>query len=227
MPCRRVSRWLALCLVPLLAATLHAAAKNHAVILGKAQTVKWYVDADEEKAENIRVRPLLVDGKLKEYTSGAVHDVTDRVFVIRRAYRVNDNLPQEEGKLSRWRWQLGGWLQVDRVSGRVAALNLPEFDPYYSLAAWYRDYAAYCGVSDDGSKLTALVMQLGRRKPVLKKSLGEAGDGETPDANCDAPLWQRQPARVTFQPTDAAKVTYAVHGRSVDLVSEEESEAGP
>ena len=42
---------------------------------------------------------------------------------------------------------------MDRVSGRVPALNLPEFDPEESSVAWYRDYAAYCGVSDDGKTL--------------------------------------------------------------------------
>jgi len=47
----------------------------------------------------------------------------------------------------------------------------PEFGSYYSVASWYRDYVAYCGVSDDGKKLYAVVFQVGRRKPVLKKPL--------------------------------------------------------
>ncbi|HWX93992.1 MAG TPA: hypothetical protein VNY29_15295 [Terriglobales bacterium] len=45
-------------------------------------------------------------------------------------------------------------------------------DPFYSTASWYRDYIAYCGVSDDGTKLFAIVAQLGRRKLILKKPLG-------------------------------------------------------
>src|SRR5439155_15277639 len=68
----------------------------------------------------------------------------------------------------RWYWQRGGWLLMDRVTGRVAPINLPDFEPLYSAASWYRDYIAYCGVSDDGRKLYAIVAQLGRRKPVLK-----------------------------------------------------------
>jgi hypothetical protein len=59
--------------------------------------------------------------------------------------------------------------------GHISAIALPEFDPYYSVASWYRDYAAYCGVSDDGKKIFAIVFQVGRRKPVLKKPLGDAG----------------------------------------------------
>ena len=57
------------------------------------------------------------------------------------------------------------------------------------MASWYRDYAAYCGVSDDGKKLFAIVFQIGRRKPVLKKALGEAGGGDGPDSECPAPGW--------------------------------------
>ena len=63
------------------------------------------------------------------------------------------------------------WLPVDRLTGRVSQLNLPEFDPFYSTASWYRDYIAYCGVSEDGKKLYAVVAQVGRRKPILKKML--------------------------------------------------------
>ena len=42
---------------------------------------------------------------------------------------------------------------VDRLTGHVSAISLPEFDSYYSPASWYRDYVAYCCVSDDGKKL--------------------------------------------------------------------------
>ncbi len=210
------------------ASPLHAVPKAHVVAFGKWQTVRWFADASTANTEgkevvqsvDVKIRPLYVDTRLKENTTGPPHEVTDHVFVVRRAYRVNDSLPGEEAKSPRWRWQLGGWLQVDRVSGRVSALNLPEFDPYYSAAAWYRDYAAYCGISDDGKKLYAVVAQLGRRKPILRKSLGDADDGD-PDANCSPPEWQRQPVQVTFLPTDANKATFSVRGHSADLVSEE------
>ena len=72
-------------------------------------------------------------------------------------------------------------LLVDRETGRVSQLNLPNFDAFYSLASWYRDYAAYCGVSDDGAKVFAIVAQLGSRKPILKRELGPVTDAEMPD----------------------------------------------
>ncbi len=41
----------------------------------------------------MKVRALYVDGKLKEFVTGEMHEVTDRLFVVRRAYRLNNNLP--------------------------------------------------------------------------------------------------------------------------------------
>ena len=57
-------------------------------------------------------------------------------------------------------------MRVDRISGRVSPINLPEFDAVYSAVNWYRDYAAYCGVSDDGKNVYAVVAQISRRRPV-------------------------------------------------------------
>ena len=113
---------------------------------------------------------------------------------------------------------------MDRMTGRISSLALPEFDPYYSVASWYRDYAAYCGVSDDGKKLFAIVFQVGRRKPVLKKALGEAHGDAAPDSECPAPGWERRPARVTFEPDETRKSTYAVRGHAADLVIDDDGE---
>jgi hypothetical protein len=120
-----------------------------------------------------------VDGKLKEFTIGSPHEIAERLFVVRRAFRVKDTLPDEA--TPRWLWQRGGWVLVDRVTGRITPLNLPEFDAYRSIASWYRDYVAYCGVSDDNQKLYALVMELRRGKPVLKKELRDAVLDDKPD----------------------------------------------
>ena len=154
------------------------------------------------------------------------HEVTDRLFEVRRMFRVNDTLPIETA--TKWTWQRGGWLQVDRVTGRISQLRLPEFDSFYSTPSWYRDYVAYCGVSDDGKKLFAMVAQLGWRKPILKKSLGEADGDHVPDSECPAPEWQRLPTRVTFEPLENQKLTFSVRGHTVDLVDnrEEEDEEG-
>ena len=146
--------------------------KPHVVSFGKWTTVKWFVGPGQDKPLDLRIRALYVDRRLKEFTLGTPHDVTDRLIVVRRAFRLNDALPEESTSVPNWRWQRGGWLLVDRITGRASPINLPEFDPFYSKAAWYRDYIAYCGLSDDGKNLYAMVAQLGRRKPILKKGSG-------------------------------------------------------
>ncbi len=173
---------------------------------------------------DLRVRALYVDSRLKEFTLGAAHEITERQFVVRRAFRVNDSLPGETASPPHWLWQRGGWLLVDRLSGHVSAISLPEFDSYYSVASWYRDYVAYCGVSDDGKKLFAVVYQVGRRKPVLKKPLGETAEDDGPDSECPAPVWERRPARVTFEADEDQKSTYSVRGHAADLVNSNEDE---
>jgi hypothetical protein len=188
--------------------------------------VKWYVGPADSKAVDLRIRGLYVDTRLKEYTTGVPHEVTDRLFVVRRVFRLNDTLPEEAGSVPRWQWERGGWLLVDRVTGRVTQITLPEFDPFYSTASWYRDYIAYCGVSDDGKKLFAMVSQLGRRKPILKKPLGETGGDDAPDSECPGPGWQRQPTRVTFEPEEDQKVTFSVRGHAVDVVNDAEEDEG-
>jgi hypothetical protein len=164
------------------------------------------------------------NGRGRESTLGPSHEITERRFVVRRAFRVNDSLPGETPAAPGWVWQRGGWLLVDRMTGHISAVALPEFDPYYSVASWYRDYAAYCGVSDDGKKLFAIVVQVGRRKPVLKKPLGDAGGDDAPDSECPSPVWERRPVRVTFEPDEDQKSTYSVRGHAADLVSDDDVE---
>lgn len=207
-----------------------AATKPHVVTLGKWSTVQWFpgTGAADEKPVALKVRSLLIDARVKEFTVGTPHDVTERLFVIRRAFRVNDSLPQESTVSPHWQWQRGGWLLVDRLTGHVSPINLPEFDAFYSEASWYRDYAAYCGVSDDDKKVYAVVAQISRRKAVLKKLLdGVSVHIETKDSAPDAcpiPGWQRAPTRITFEPAGFPKQTFAIRGHSVDLVSEEQND---
>jgi hypothetical protein len=198
------------------------------ISLGAWTSVQWRAGtgAEDEKALTMRIRPVMVDGGVKEYVFGGTHDVTERLFVVRRAFRVNDSLPNEPAP--HWQWQRGGWLLVDRTAGRITPINLPEFDALYSAASWYRDYVAYCGVADDGKKTFVIVAQLGRRKPVLRKVLSETGvpDDAPPEAACPAPVWQRSPVRVSFEASGAGKQTFAVRGHVVDVVSEEDDEEG-
>lgn len=218
---RKVLAWVVGCGLALWlgAGACEATTKPHVIVFGKWISAKW-MNATGEKALDLKVRALLVDTRVKEYTTGAPHDVTDRLFVVRRAFRMNDALPNESA--ARWQWQRGGWLLVDRVTGRVSQLTLPEFDAFYSTASWYRDYIAYCGVSEDGKKLYAVVAQVGRRKPILKKDVGEAGGDADPDSECPAPMWERSPMRVTFVPDDDKKVVFSIRNRVVDVVSDEE-----
>jgi hypothetical protein len=208
----------------LLTSLAAAAPKVHVITFGKWTPVQWFAAGTDDKPVIIKIRALVVDGRVKEYLIGPVHDVTDRLFVVRRMFRVNDSLPEDSAP--RWQWQRGGWLLVDRLTARVSAVNLPEFDAFYSAASWYRDYVAYCGVADDGKKTYAMVAQLSRRKPVLKKELSAAGvpDDAAPDSACPAPSWQRNPVRVSFEPAGGAKQTFAVRGHVVDLVNDAEEE---
>jgi hypothetical protein len=210
------------CITLSLVLTVNAAAwavsKPHVIAFGKWTTATLLTGVDESASTDIKVRPLYVDGKLKEFTVGTAHEVTERLFVVRRMLRVNDALPSEAAV--RWSWQRGGWMLVDRNNGHIAMVALPEFDADHSEVSWYRDYAAYCGISDDGAKTYALVMEVGRRKPLVKKLISDVSEG----AACVAPTWQRQPARVTFTEKADQKITYTVHGRAVEIASDDNDE---
>lgn len=201
-----------------------AASKPHVVALGKTTAVKLFVGPSEDKTLDITVRPLYVDTKLKEFTTGDSHDVTDREFVVRRAYRINDTLPDDNHKTPKWLWQRGGWLLVDRVSGRISLVKLPDFDPFYSEVTWYRDYAAYCGITSNGERVTAVVAEIGSKKPLFHKELEKVSMGDSPDSNCAAPHWDRQPARVTFLPRSGDKFSVNVSGRFADEAPDNDSD---
>jgi hypothetical protein len=210
-----------------------AAAKTHTIVFGKWVTVSCSGDCEnpaDNKSSILKLRPLLVDTRIKEFTFGIPHDVTDRVFVVRRAFRINDSLPQEANSPLRWQWQLGGWLLVDRVSGHISALNLADFDAACSLVSWYRDYAAYCGLSDDGKTIYAVVVQVNRRKPLVKNLLRELKPSkdlqneERVVRPCPAPEWQRSPARVTFEHDSSVARTFVIRGHAADLLSDEPEE---
>jgi hypothetical protein len=213
--------------VPCLAA---ATAKVHTVALGAVRHVPYSAATDANGAlpseKELRVRPLVIDGKARDWTTGELHAVTDRSFAVRRAIRLNDALPGDKGE--HWIWQRGPWLLVDRTNGRYIALKLPEYDPAVSQVVWYRDYAAYCGLSASGKQLYAVVAQLGARKPVLSKKLGPwsphatstAAPAEIGAPACGAATWQREPLRVTFQHTGDPSVSYDLVGLSAVLVED-------
>jgi hypothetical protein len=202
--------------------TLVAVTKPHVVFLGSAKIVPYSSAGDPAGAlpdeKQLRVRPLLVDGKVKEWTNGESHAITDRTFVVRRALRLNDSLPGD--KTEHWIWQRGPWLMVDRMKGSVTALHLPDYDPAVSNVVWFRDYAAYCGLTASGKQLYAVVAQIAARKPVIAKKLSAWSPGENQPPACAAALWQREPLQVTFQQTGATTVSYSLIGLSAVLVED-------
>ncbi|MGH9591468.1 MAG: hypothetical protein ACRD5L_00145, partial [Bryobacteraceae bacterium] len=67
-----------LCAVP----TQAAPRKGHSVFLGGAKHVPYSKAGDPGGAatgeDALKIRPLVVDGVVKEWTTGDAHDVTDR-----------------------------------------------------------------------------------------------------------------------------------------------------
>lgn len=202
-----------------------AVPKVHSVALGPVRRVP-YVAADvarESKADEagtLRVRALFIDGKQREWTTGDAHDVTDRSFVTRRVVHVNDALAGE--RAGRWVWQPGPWLLVDRFTGHVTALHLPDFDASVSEAVWYRDFAAYCGVhvAAKGGGLSAMVWQIGARRAALARVVAPWPQVERVRPVCAPAVWQREPMRVTMQPTGGEPMLFDVTGTSSQMVEE-------
>jgi len=209
--------------------------KGHVVVLGAARKVLYSKAGDPAGAaageESLKIRALLVDGALKEWTTGDSHDVTGRSFLVRRAIRINDTLPGEKpgpgDAKGNWVWQRGPWLLVDRVTGHIVALKLPDYDPGVSQVSWFRDYGAYCGVTASGKSLYAVVAQVAARKPVLAKKLEAFDAASHPDIVCAAAEWQREPLRITFHPAGKDAVSFDVVPGSAVLVEDAGDEATP
>jgi hypothetical protein len=237
----------------------HAAPrKPHSVVLGAVKRVPYSKTGDPSGAatgeDALKVRALLVDGVLKEWTTGDAHDVTDRSFVVRRVIKLNNALPtdtpgppektsldkaslenasQEKAgadkaspdktsndKPTQWVWQRGPWLLIDRTTGRVTVLRLPDYDPGVSQVSWFRDYAAYCGITASGKSLYAVVAQIAARKPVLAKKLAAFDAENHPDPVCALPDWQREPLRIAFHPAGSDAVIYDIVPGSAVMVED-------
>ena len=128
------------------------------------------------------------------------------------------------GKQEHWVWQRGPWLLVDRVTGHLTALRLPDYDPGVSQVSWFRDYAAYCGITASGKSLYAVVAQVAARRPVLAKKLAAFDAGNHPDPVCTPPEWQREPLRITFHPAGKDAVSYDIVPGSAVLVEDADDE---
>lgn len=206
-----------------------AARKEHGVYLGAVKHVPYSRQGDPAGAaageDSLPIRALVVNGSLKEWTTGDTHDVTDRSFVVRWAIRLNNSLPGD--KQEQWVWQRGPWLLVDRATGHITALKLPDYDPAVSRVTWFRDYGAYCGVTASRKSLYAVVAQLTVRKPALAKKLAAIDGAEHADPVCGPPQWQRDPMRVTFYPAGKDAVSYDFVPGSAALVEDSGEDAAP
>jgi hypothetical protein len=116
---------------------------------------------------------------------------------------------------------------VSRVNGHAVALKLPDYDPGVSHVSWFRDYAAYCGVTASGKSLFAVVSQVGARKPVLSRKLFAFDPENHPDPVCAPPDWQRQPLRVNFHPTGKDAASFDIVLGSAVLVEDSGDEPEP
>jgi len=209
--------------------------KAHVVVLGAVRHVPYSKEGDPAGAAQgeteLKVRAFLVDGVLKEWTTGEAHDVTDRSFVVRRVIRLNDALPTDTPgqksapAASRWVWQRGPWLLIDRVTGRVTPLKLPDYNPGVSQVSWFRDYGAYCGLTPSGKNLYAVVAQIAVRKPILARKLAAFDVDNHPDPACTQPDWQREPLRITFHPAGKDAVSYDIAPGSAVLVEDSGDDA--
>jgi hypothetical protein len=222
--------------ISIVGANAAATKKGHTVFLGLGKKVAYSRTGDpagaQQGEDSLVIRALLVDGAVKEWTTGPSHDVTDRSFVVRRVIRLNDTLPGDKpaasGGIGQWVWQRGPWLLVDRIGGHVTPLKLPDYDPGVSQVSWFRDYAAYCGLTASGKSLYAVVAQLARGKALLSKKLSAFDPADHPDPVCAAPEWQRDPMRVTFHPAGKNDAAFDLVPGSAVLVedSDDDSEAG-
>lgn len=205
--------------------------KPHTVTFGPFHKVTYTppdstLEDRNDESSALKIRPLFVDDKQREWTTGEIHEVTDRSFTVRRALRLNDALPTDG--TPRWIWQPGPWLLVDRSTGHITALHLPDFDATISDATWFRDYAAYCGVAATSrtTSLVVVVAQLGARRAVVQKSIGPWPQSNHFIPVCQPARWQRLPLRVTVQPTGGSSATYDVIG-STSLIEEGDNDDAP
>jgi hypothetical protein len=199
---------------------LPLSAKVHTVAIGSWRKVSFTPPA-ATAADSLRVRPLVIDGQVRDWTTGEIHEITGRTFVVRRAVKLNDALPDEEG--AHWLWVLGPWVLVDRASAHVTVLRLPDFDPAVSEVVWFRDYAAYCGVNSTAKHLYAVVAQLGVRRALVAKPISAWTVDDHPTPACAAATWQRTPLQVVFHPTGSDALTYQIFGLASALVEEGET----
>ena len=108
-------------------------------------------------------------GGIKEYVVGSAHEVTDRLFVVRRAFRINDALPEDPCRAGSGSVEDGCWWIALRGESLLQACR--------SLILIFRRPAGtgimrhIAGSETTERKPMRSLRNLSRRKPVLKKLL--------------------------------------------------------
>jgi hypothetical protein len=112
---------------------------------------------------------------------------------------------------------------VDRITGHITAVHLPDYDADISDAVWFRNYAAYCGISTTAKGgLVAVIAELGARKAVVQKTIAPWPLATPPWPVCARAIWQRTPMRATLQLTNGQPITYDVVG-TVSLIEDNDN----
>ena len=105
----------------LLCTSFSYAVKQHVVTFGKLMPVKLFLGPSEDRVTDMQVRSLFIDGKLKDFTTGDTHDITDTVFVVReRGMPPRGNLipPMPHGQVAGARkLSVGQMSQVNVATG--------------------------------------------------------------------------------------------------------------
>ena len=113
--------------------------------------------------------------------------------------------------------QRGGGLRVDRLTGALSPIRLPEFDSYCSVDVGTATTSPIAVAPTTARNCSAV--QVGRRQPVLKKLLGETAGKDLPDSECPAPVGERALTRVHFETEPDHEFTDSVRGHAEDVAN--------
>jgi hypothetical protein len=207
----------------------HDGPQNRIVPFGEWISAQW-PNATGQRTLDRKVCPLFVDTRLQEYTTGTPHERTDRLFLVQRAFLLNDALPAENAPLKRAPIRTpragsgsaeAGCSSTNRPRDPSPSSTCPSSIPSIEdkLVSGLRRLLRGIGKPQEALRDS----RLGRsRKPILRKDTGEPVGTDDPDSECPPAIWERTSMRVTFQPDDKQKLVFSIRSRTVDVVNDAE-----